>query len=91
MCVFFFNPFSRLCVCAPGQEAARSVRAENRTLLMQQRAQKEAISRLKNDTLQTKRKCEAQMVELEGQMQDLMFFLKAQQEVGRAGTHEKRI
>lgn len=57
------------------------MRAENRGLLTQQQAQKQAVTRLKNETLETKRQCQAQMAELEGQMQDLMFFLKAQQEV----------
>lgn len=46
-----------------------------------QRTQKEAVNRLKRETLETKRLCEVQMLELEGQMQDLTFFLKTQHEV----------
>lgn len=37
-----------------------------------------------DEARQTKRQCEQQMAELEGQMKDLMFFLKAQEEVSAA-------
>lgn len=65
------------------QEAACRVRSENRALVLEQRNQKQGVSRLKDETMQAKRLCEQQMAELEGQMQDLRFFLKAQEEVSR--------
>lgn len=63
------------------QEAARRVRAENRQLVEEQRAQKKAVGELREQTVEAKVLCERQMAELDGQMKDLTFFLKAQQEV----------
>lgn len=66
------------------QETARRVRSENRGLVAEQRHQKQEEARLIEDARQTKRQCEEQMAELDGQMQDLLFFLKAQEEVSRS-------
>lgn len=52
-------------------------------MVSEQRHQKQQEGRLVEETRQTKRQCEQQMAELEGQMQDLMFFLRAQEEVSR--------
>ena len=65
------------------QEAACRVHSENRALVLEQRNQKQGVSRLKEETMEAERLCKQQMVELEGQMQDLRFFLKAQEEVSR--------
>lgn len=63
------------------------MRSENRGLVSEQRRQKQQEGRLVDETRQTKRQCEQQMAELEGQMQDLMFFLRAQEEVGITVKH----
>lgn len=54
-------------------------------MVAEQRAQKQEEGRLADEARQTKRQCEQQMAELEGQMQDLLFFLKAQEEVSFRG------
>lgn len=46
--------------------------------------QKQAVGLLKKKTLETNRLCELEMAELEGQRQDVLFSLKAQQEVRRS-------
>ncbi len=66
------------------QETARKVRTENRGLVSEQRQQKQEEARLVDEARQTKRQCEQQMAELEGQMKDLMFLLKAQEKVSAA-------
>lgn len=53
-------------------------------MVAEQRHQKQEEARLIEEARQTKRQCEDQMAELEGQMQDLLFFLKAQEEVSRS-------
>ncbi|CAN0035496.1 unnamed protein product [Ectocarpus sp. 12 AP-2014] len=63
------------------EETARRVRSENRGLVSEQRSQKREEGRLAEEARQTRRQCEQQMSELEGQMQDLLFFLKTQEKV----------
>lgn len=98
VCCVFFPPcaplpyrHSNICFVAmknkldcPPQEVGRRVRSKNRALVSEQRSEKETVARLKDETMETKRLCEKQMAELEGQMQDLRFFLKAQQEVSQS-------
>lgn len=62
------------------------MRSENHSLVSEQRDQKQAVGRLKDKTLETKRLCELRKAELEGQTQDLLFFIKAQQEVRRSSV-----
>eukprot|EP00903_Cladosiphon_okamuranus_P019223 g17677.t1 len=73
------------------EETARRVRSENRALVEEQRHQKQKEGRLVEETRQTKRQCEQQMAELEGQMQDLMFFLRAQEEVKASPRREELV
>lgn len=63
------------------QEAGRRIRSQNRALIAEQHAQKTAISRVREETVEAKRLCERQMVELEGQMKDLNFYIRTQHEV----------
>lgn len=49
--------------------------------MSEQRKQKSEEVRVKAETRETEVRCKKQMAELEGQMQDLLFFIKAQQEV----------
>ncbi|CAM9731448.1 unnamed protein product, partial [Hapterophycus canaliculatus] len=73
------------------EETARRVRSENRGLVAEQRHQKQEEARLIEEARQTKRQCEEQMAELEGQMQDLLFFLKAQEEVKSGPRREELV
>eukprot|EP00752_Nemacystus_decipiens_P008279 g7402.t1 len=73
------------------EETARRVRLENRALVSEQRHHKQEEGRLIDETRRTKRQCEQQMAELEGQMQDLMFFLRAQEEVKASPRREELV
>lgn len=57
------------------------MRSENRSLESEQQSHRRDVMRIKEVTLETKQLCEKKISELEGQMQDLLFFIKAQQEV----------
>ncbi|CAM9870980.1 unnamed protein product [Choristocarpus tenellus] len=71
------------------EETARRVRADNRVLIKSQRDQKDAVTRLKSEAVETKRVCQRQMADLDSQIQDLTFYLKAQEEVKSSPQREE--
>lgn len=74
-------PGRLMCGHAHPQDTARRVRSENRSLESEQQSHRRDVTRIKEVTSETKLLCEKKISELEGQMQDLLFFIKAQQEV----------
>lgn len=62
------------------------MRSEYRSLMTEKRDHEQAVGELKKKTVETGQLREQRMAELGGEMQDLVFYIKAQQEVWRSSV-----